>query len=98
VAIRPWPSEFEAPRIVVDDRLAVDVVTHRLPQGSYRIELSGDAAELPASDGFEEAAAILLTAAMEEDQAAVLLAKPEPAPISGGRPAPGTRRRSTRSA
>jgi hypothetical protein len=75
VTLPTWPKDFGEPAIGVDERLAVELVTHRTPKSDHGIEISGDPAELlAASDGFEKQAAILLTAAMEEDQAAVLLA------------------------
>jgi hypothetical protein len=75
VTLPSWPEDLGEPAIVVDNRLVVELVTHRHPHGDHGVEISGEPAELlAASDSFEEQAAILLTAAMEEDQAAVLLA------------------------
>jgi hypothetical protein len=65
VTLPPWPSDFGEPRIAVDDGLAVEVIAQRHPRGDHGIEIVGDAVELlAASDGFEEEAAVVLTAAM----------------------------------
>jgi hypothetical protein len=75
VTLPTWPKDFGEPSIVLDERLAVELVTHRTPHGDHGVEVSADLADLlAASNGFEEQATILLTTAMEEDQAAVLLA------------------------